>query len=56
MSYWGLLASVALILAEDYSYLSNKLEVYLGRSKALFLAYTIGAAGFALMAVPSPSS
>ena len=54
MSYWGLLASVALILAADYSYLSNKLEVYLGRSKALFLAYTIGAAGFALMAVPSP--
>ena len=54
MSYWGLLASAALILAADYSYLSDKLEVYLGRSKALFLAYTIGAAGFALMAVPSP--
>lgn len=56
MSYWGLLSSTALILAAVYSYLSDKLEVYLGRSKALFLAFTIGAAGFALMAVPSPSS
>lgn len=54
MSYWGLLSSAALILAAHYSCLSDKLEVYLGRSKALFLAFTIGAAGFALMAVPSP--
>ena len=54
MSYWGLLSSTALILAAVYSYLSDKLEVYLGRSKALYLAFTIGAARFALMAVPSP--
>ena len=53
MSYWGLLSSAALILAADYSYLSDKLEVYLGKSKALFLVFTIGAAGFTPMAVPS---
>lgn len=53
MSYWGLLSSVALILAAIYSYFSDKIESYLGRSKALFLAFIIGAAGFALMAVPS---
>ena len=53
MSYWGLLSPAALILAAVYSYFSDKLEVYLSRSKALFLALIIGAAGFALMAVPS---
>jgi len=56
MSYWGLLSSAALIWAAVYSYLSDKLEVYLKGSKALFLAFTIGAAHFAHMAVPSPSS
>ena len=34
MSYWGLLSSAALILAAVYNYLSDKLEVYLRRSKS----------------------
>lgn len=54
MAYWGILSSMALVLAAVYSYYSDRIEAHLGRARTLFLAFLIGALGFALMAVPSP--